>query len=60
MSEQVEQVAIKQVEAAKRYGVSPRTISRLEKAKRIAGQRVGGQKMYPVKRLNEIFGVQEK
>jgi DNA-binding transcriptional MerR regulator len=54
------QQTIKQVDAAKRYGVTDRTIRRWEREKLIQGKRVCGVKLYPVKALDELCGVSEE
>jgi hypothetical protein len=50
--------AMTQVDAAKFCGVTDRTFRRWEEKKIIAGKRVGGVKLYPVKTLRELIGME--
>jgi len=53
----VEQVTITQTNAAKRYGVTDRTLRNWEKEKRIKGTRVGGLKLYSIAELDKLVGL---
>jgi hypothetical protein len=57
MSEQIQPVTLKQVDAAKRHGVSVRTIHRMEQRGKLHGKRVYGLKHYAVEELDRLFGV---
>jgi hypothetical protein len=48
---------IHQSEAAKRCGVSDRTVRRWERDGLIEGKRVRGLKMYPLKQLEDLAGL---
>jgi len=52
-----EQQTIKQTDAAKRYGLSDRTIRRWEKAGLVQGKRVRGVKLYPLAKIDELAGL---
>lgn len=52
-----QQQTIKQVEAAQRYGVTDRTIRNWEKRGRIVGKKIGGVKLYPVEKLEQLVGL---
>jgi DNA-binding transcriptional MerR regulator len=54
------QAAITQVEAARRYGVTDRTIRNWEKRGHIAGKRVDGLKFYPVAQLDRLTGADKQ
>lgn len=53
------QQAISQTDAAKRYGLSERTIRRWEKARLVKGKRVLGVKLYPLKEIDALAGLRK-
>jgi excisionase family DNA binding protein len=54
-----QQLTATQVGAARMLGVSDRTIRRWESEGRIKAKQVGGVKLYPVKKLRELAGVDD-
>lgn len=50
------QVTIKQVDAARRYGVSDRTLRRWEKKGLLTGTRVQGTRFYQVAQIERLVG----
>jgi excisionase family DNA binding protein len=53
------QLTITQARAAKRFGVSTRTIRRWEERGLIKGTKVGGLKLYPFARIAWLVGLRK-
>lgn len=52
-----QQRTIKQVDAAKRYGVTARTLRNWERKGLISGTKVEATRLYRVEQLNKLTGV---